>query len=606
MIFLAPIAGLIAGAIGVSAVLLLYMLKLRRRPISVSSTLLWKRAVKDMEGNVPWQRVSPSMLLLLHLLIVILMSLAIARPVFDDAFGDDQRVYLVIDTSASMNAVVDGRSGLERAKAQAIDRVGVLLDSGRSARVSVLSSGIEPRAVMTDSNQRGRLIGAINAIQATDQPGDIVDAIELIESLHEASFLDDSEDAEQFSDGLVWVYTDGGSVDTNTLAMRGGSGVSVSPYDEDTKLGNVGIIAIGAARDRSDPAMCRVFVRVGRNSDGPIASVIRVIEGDQVIMSRAIAFDADEESKSETFELRLMLGALLRVEIDVDDALVVDNHAWVKVPDPQPVRVTVVAPDGVADPLLVDMLEVIARTSVAVVDEDDAIGDVDLVVFDRVSPSALPDGPTLGFGSVLPGQDRSDLLDALRQRSRMISWDRADAMVRDAAVGSVSYQRSVLLETNEGTRVLASDRDGAVIVEKVIGTHRHVRVGFALHDSNWAVQVGLPIFLINVIEQLLPGTSGVGEVYTTNEVIRVEGHSTGPMQLAGEIEVGSTRIGVSMLDPAESALDVRADVVIGSSEIESRRFDDRTQRELWRWFTLVAIVLIAFEWFVYAARVKIV
>ena len=154
MIFLAPIAGLIAGAIGIGAVLLLYMLKLRRRPVSVSSTLLWKRAVKDMEGNVPWQRVSPGMLLWLHLLIVILMSLAIARPVFDDALGDNQRVYLVIDTTASMNALVDGQSGLERAKAQAIDRIGVLFDSGRSAWVSVLSSGLEPRTVMTDSNQR--------------------------------------------------------------------------------------------------------------------------------------------------------------------------------------------------------------------------------------------------------------------------------------------------------------------------------------------------------------------------------------------------------------------------------------------------------------------
>ena len=606
MIFLAPIAGLIAGAVGIGAVLLLYMLKLRRRPISVSSTLLWKRAVRDMEGNVPWQRVSASMLLLLHLLIVILMSLAIARPVFDDAIGDDQRVYLVIDTSASMSAMVDGRSGLERAKAQAIDRVGVLFDSGRSARVSVLSSGLEPRAVMTDSNQRGRLIGAINSIQATDQPGDIVEAIKLIESLHEASFIDDSEEAEPVGDGLVWVYTDGGSIDTNTLAMRGGSGVSVSPYDENAKLGNVGIIAIGAARDRSDPAMCRVFVRVGRNSDGPIACVIRVIEGDQVIMSRAIAFDDEEESKSETFELRLMLGALLRVEIDVDDVLVVDNHAWVKVPDPQPVRLTVVAPDGVADPLLVDMLEVIARTSVAVVSEDDAIDDVDLVVYDRVSPKALPDGPTLGFGSLLPDQDRSDLLETLGNRSRMISWDRADAMVRDASVGGVSYQRSVLLQTNEGTRVLANDRDGAVIAETIIGTHRHVRVGFALHDSNWAVQVGLPIFLINVIEQLLPGTSGVGEVYTTSEVIRIEGEAVGPMQRAGEIEIRGLRIGVSLLNAAESALAVRTDVVIGSGEIEPSRFAGQSQHELWRWFTLVAIVLIAFEWFVYAGRVKIV
>lgn len=355
--------------------------------------------------------------------------------------------------------------------------------------------------------------------------------------------------------------------------------------------------------------MCRVFVRVERNSDGPIACVIRVLEGDQIITNRAIAFEADEFSKSETFELRLMLGALLRVELDVDDSLDVldvDNRAWVKVPDPQPVRITVVAPEGVADPLLVDMLEVIARTKVAVVSEDELLGDVDLVVFDRVSPKALPDGPTLGFGSVLPDQERSDLLEALGNRWRMISWDRSDAMVRDASVGGVSYQRSVLLQTDEGTRVLANDRDGAVIAETVVGTHRHVRVGFALHDSNWAVQVGFPIFLINVVEQLLPGTGGVGDVYTTNEVIRVEGEEIGPVQLVGEIKLGADRIGVSLLNANESALHVRTDVVIGSGAIEPSQFAGRSQHELWRWFTLIAIVLIAAEWLIYAARVKIV
>jgi len=122
-------------------VLLLYMLKLRRRPIAVSSTMLWSRAVKDMEGNIPWQRLSPSVLLWLHLLIVIVLSLAIARPVFDDAIGDGQRVYLVIDYSASMSAIVDGQSGLKRAKAQAIEKVRDLFDSGRSASVTVLAGG---------------------------------------------------------------------------------------------------------------------------------------------------------------------------------------------------------------------------------------------------------------------------------------------------------------------------------------------------------------------------------------------------------------------------------------------------------------------------------
>lgn len=608
MIFLSPIAGLIAGSIGISTVLLLYMLKLRRRPVAVSSTLLWSQAIKDMEGNIPWQRLSPTLLLWVHLLIVILLSLAIARPVLDDALGDGQRVYLVIDTSASMNATADGKSGIELAKAQAIERVEALFDSGRSARVSVIESSLEPSVVLGDVSERGRLIGAIKGIEPTDQPGEIGDAIGLIESLIEASAGDDEE--QESADALVWVFADGGSVAGQVVSMRGGRGMVVSPYGDAAigSLGNVGIVAIGASRDRSDPAQCRVFVRVVRNDSGPIAAVLRVFDGETQITTRAIAFDDDaalRSETSETIELRLMQSALLRVEIDVDDALDTDDRAWVRVPDPHPVRITAVAPDGNADPLLVDMLEAVARTDVLVVDAEEPFGDAELVVYDRVSPESLPPAPTIGFASLLPNQDRSDALEALGNRSRLISWDRADPMMRDAGVGSVSYQRSVMLPAGQGTRALASDRDGAAMIEQVIGTHRHVRAAFALHDSNWAVQVGFPIFLINAIEQLLPGTSGVGEVYTTKEVITNDTESIGPIARIGEIEFAGHPIGVSLLDADESALSVRTDVVIGSGQVQGGRFDGRSQRDLWRWFTLAAIVLIAFEWFAYAGRVKI-
>ncbi len=615
MIFLAPIAGFIAGAIGIATVVVLYMLKLRRRPVMVSSTLLWSRAIKDMEGNVPWQRLSPTALLWLHLLIVVLMALAIGRPVLDDAIGDGQRVYLVIDTSASMNAMVvnsnDSRSGLERAKSQAIDRVDGLFDSGRSPMVSVIAGGNETKIVLADSSQRGQLIGAIRSIQASDQPGDIYEAIEFVESMHDASQqleIAELDEAEDVSSALVFVFSDGGSTAGNRIAMRQGGGVFVSPYtqSEQGMLGNLGVVAIGGTRDRSDPVLSRVFVRVERNEQGPRGGVLRVFVGDVEIDQRAIGFEGDSRSVSESFELRLMQGAIVRVELDVDDALDTDNRAWVKMPSPSLVRVAVVAPDGVADPLLVDMLEVIARSQVNVLAPGEEIPDVDLVVYDRVTPESLAGGATLGFGSVYPDQAEVDVLNGLGIRRRMISWDRADPMARESGLGSVSYQRSVVFPADDSTRVIAADIDGSVIVERIIGQHRHVRVAFALHDSNWVVQVGLPIFLVNVVEQLLPGTSGVGEVFSTGQVIGEGADAIGPMSQIGVVDFVGDQVGVSLLDSGESSLFVRTDVVIGSGDTQVSNVGDGSQHELWRWFTMLAIGLIALEWFVYAGRVKIV
>src|SRR5262249_8710426 len=48
-----------------AAVVALYFLKLRRRPLVVPSTYLWQRAIEDLHVNSLWQRLRRSLLLLL-------------------------------------------------------------------------------------------------------------------------------------------------------------------------------------------------------------------------------------------------------------------------------------------------------------------------------------------------------------------------------------------------------------------------------------------------------------------------------------------------------------------------------------------------------------
>ena len=67
MSFLAPIA--FAGLAVAIPILLLYMLRLRRREVLISSTFLWRQVVQDTEANTPWQRLRRNLLLFLQLLI---------------------------------------------------------------------------------------------------------------------------------------------------------------------------------------------------------------------------------------------------------------------------------------------------------------------------------------------------------------------------------------------------------------------------------------------------------------------------------------------------------------------------------------------------------
>ncbi len=604
--FLAPIAGLIAGAIGAGLVLVMYMLRLRRRPVLVSSILLWKRAVKDLEGNIPWQRLSPTALFFLHLLIVALLALALARPVMDTSLADGQRVAIVIDSSASMNASVGEKSLIDIAKENARDRVRALFDSGRSPRVTVIDAGLEPRVVIRDSAERGRLLASIDSINATDQPGDVSVAIELIERLDGRV----DEESERV-DTLVWVFSDGGGFSSDSFPLSGASGLLVPSVPEGAALRNLGIVALSAQRDRVDTELCRVFVRLIRSATGPSAGVVRVFEGEDVIDSAPVSFEDDQATATHSFEIRLMRSSLLRVEIVGDDAFAIDNRAWVSVPGPDPVRVTIVAPEGRVDPLLLDSIEVVARTPAMVVSPGDPMGSPNLIVFDRVDVEMLPGVPSVGFGSVIaPYASRMAPPTSAR---RMLSWDRNDPTLRDAGIGGMAFVRSIRFdEAISGLRVLARDQDGAAIAEIADRGNRHLRAAFALHDSDWSVQVGFTIFMAQVFESLLPGAGGQGEVFRTNELIVYRDDDgiervVGPIGSIGETTVPDGRVvGVSLLSDDESALQTRSTVTIGNArESMGNATLGRVRVDLWRWFVLGAIVLLLIEWVLYLRKVRV-
>ena len=139
MQWLTPLLGLSAAAVAVPLLLLLYFLKLKRRESVVSSTLLWKRAVQDLQVNAPFQKLRRNVLLLLQLLALIAMLVALAGPMLALSKGPGQRYVVLIDRSASMNATDVTPNRLAEAKKQA--RVFDYVDSS----VDVLKAAAKQR-----------------------------------------------------------------------------------------------------------------------------------------------------------------------------------------------------------------------------------------------------------------------------------------------------------------------------------------------------------------------------------------------------------------------------------------------------------------------------
>src|SRR3954447_14112494 len=100
-------------------IIALYFLKLRRRPVQVPSTLLWKRSLEDLHVNSLFQRLRRNLLLFLQLLVVFLAMASLLGPRVRGTTGQGKRYVLAIDNSASMAAADVPPSRLARAKEEA-------------------------------------------------------------------------------------------------------------------------------------------------------------------------------------------------------------------------------------------------------------------------------------------------------------------------------------------------------------------------------------------------------------------------------------------------------------------------------------------------------
>ncbi len=603
MTFLAPIAGVVAGAIGGAVVLLVWMLKLRRRPVRVSTTMLWVRVVRDMEGNVPWQMARPSVLLFLHLLIVALLALALARPIADNAPGVSGHAVMVIDSGASMGA---SGAGGETRLGRAIDRASALAQRGSgSARFTVIDAGTSARMTLSGSGSWREAREAIRSIDQSDAPSDLEGAIELARSVDLRA--GEGEDAESAARASVYVLTDR---DPGEVLAQGVTPIGVG---EAENAGNLGIVRLGAQRDRARPALVRVFVSIGGVLGEARAVIVRAEVDGETLGSRAIELEGGVVEEPVSMEFVLDRAAIVRVSVSGGDALGADDAAYVEVPSPDPARVAVIAPGGRADPLLLDAIRAVTSREARVVGDAGAVGDADLIVFDRVGPIENIAIPTLSF---VGGEEGGDGIE------RVLTWERDDPVMRDVDLGRVVFTDGAALETDGSDKVLARWRGGALIVERAARGVRHVRVGFALEDSNMGVQIALPALVSNAIERLLPGSSGSGVVRRAGEIQRVratggrvtitdpEGATRTIEPIDGVAELGALgragvyglagaatdRIGVSVLSKDDTRRagrspggDADMELAIGGASMGGRV-------ELWRWFALGALVLLAMEW----------
>lgn len=398
MVFLAPAAGLVGAALAVPALLVLYLLKLRRRPLRVSSTFLWDQVVRDEQANVPLRWLQASWPLVIQLLALLCLLAAIARPAIPADSTIAGRVVLVIDRTASMSAQdapptpagVSGaarqstRTRLDQAKAEALRVVDDLMRASGGVRpeAMVIAVGAEARVAAGLTSDLRMLREAIAGIDPSDQAGDagweaaagLVRAATGIGARGDDAFEGGPSGASGNTPTVaalrppintdVLVFSDGG-LDDFASPRLSGRGVSTrfvrcgaQPPDAPgaQRPDNLGIVAINARRDAETPATVRVFVRLVNSGPQEVAAALRATINDERVGTLALTVPAAGRDANAvpgeaagTIEFDNSAGGVLVLSLLRDDLLAADNAAAMVLSPVRPARVLVVGP-GDAQP----------------------------------------------------------------------------------------------------------------------------------------------------------------------------------------------------------------------------------------------------------------
>lgn len=230
MTFLTPLLAGIVAAIAIPSLIILYFLKLRRRDLEVSTTLLWKKAIQDLQANAPFQKLRRNLLLFLQLLALAAVLFAVAQPFIKGQTVRGSRHVLLIDRSASMASIdAEGKgsatvSRLEAAKLQALAFVDAMPEGdlffgqnkGDQAMVIAFDETAEPLQPFT--NDKRQLRAAIERITQTDKGSAVSEAMRVAQAHQPQRRVVEGVGLESVNEGEVIsmrLYSDGKLMDAN-------------------------------------------------------------------------------------------------------------------------------------------------------------------------------------------------------------------------------------------------------------------------------------------------------------------------------------------------------------------------------------------------------
>ncbi len=641
--FLVPLG--LLGLLTIPLIIWLHFRRERRRRVAVPSLLFWQHMPNVPDGRRR-RHLPITLLLFLHLLIAALLGIALSQPQWlGELLGSTTHQIVIIDTSTSMAAAEAGTARLDLARQRARD---MLNDMTNRSQLTLITAGPQAHLLATGGiEQRAAFLAALDDLSIQGSATDMVGALTLAQAARD-----------QTHQGQITILSDTAlpalestSAVNPTTALPGMNG-SIEWITIGDNLENRAVVAFNARPRNNSPAgdtATLVYARMANYGSTERAARVRLSGDDRLLSTRDVSLPADGHAE---LTWTVPPGVrVLRVELDGEDALPLDDQASLSLARTRPGNILLVS----ATPqTLQRALSAVPGTTVRVIDpgqyaSSPLTASADMTVFDGTLPATWPAGgvlvvnppegdhPLLNVGNAMPLQGNESFAPTIQV---IVPPGSSVNPFEGLSIDSIQFESAHLLDetVDTWTNPLLVAGNTPLILRGTLDQSDIIIWTFDLASSNLTDRLAFPLLMARTVRDLTPTSPAAavmlgdrplfmpGPRTDTVELVGPDGsnwqvaaHTTAqlpPLQQtglysiierSGDQTVYTSQIAVNAGSPLESDLRPRS-IDIDSTMAQPQTASDtetaptrRDRQPIWLWLALAAFGLMMIEW-VYVHR----
>ena len=625
------------------AMVLLYLLKLKRRQVAIPFSPLWATVISERQSSALFRRLKRLWSLLLQLFLLALVVGALGDPKPERASGCGfappepppvKHTLLLIDTSSSMNAMSGGLTRFDAA-IEAAERV---LESGGDNpehRFMIAAADVRVRPMTLWTVEPQILKEALATLKASgprSTPTDVARTLEVARQV-----LRDRVGAE-----ALWI------TDRAFEAVPPAEELALQVIEVGEPGANLGIEGFNVRPALDDGLSYAIFLAIRNTSERPLKANVHLYANDEGV---EVADFVQESRIVTTLALSVPPGEVLRhvlsdvsfegsrlaarVAIDpsepVGDIFEGDDVAFALVPERTRLKVQLVSPGNL---FLQASLFLRENVDLSVVAPEDYAGPAgyDVTFIDGVDVDLSAPGryvllnPPDGQGFEHKGVVKTPAVRRVKTRHPLVrGLTFADAGILEATRFSKAKGDETIVEGTKKTPLIFTRHD-------IQGERTFVVFAFDLRRSLLPVSYAFPLLVVNALNWYQPQPDGLLPTHRAGVPLSLvsslgdgEPRVKGPAEVAlrrlsGRLHFTAPEIGiydfelnaderfsvaVNLMDARESEVTPRAEYPVWTAAEPYRAPSPPWPGTPWRAFLLIAVALLTIEWWTWHRRLTL-